>query len=94
MGAQVNEIDDEFYCNGDLTELIEFTTTNVEGTTEYNWTNSNESIGLPATGTGNIEPFEIINTSTTAQTATITVTPTYINNGVTCKSFVPANRLT
>ena len=84
-GAQVNEIDDEFYCNGDLTELIEFTTTNVEGTTEYNWTNSNESIGLPATGTGNIEPFEIINTSTTAQTATITVTPTYINNGVTCQ---------
>ena len=84
-GAQINQIDDEFYCNGDLTELIEFTTTNEEGTTEYNWTNSNESIGLPATGTGNIESFEIINTSTTAQTATITVTPTYTNNGVICE---------
>ena len=84
-GAQVNEIDNLFYCNGDLADSIEFDTSNEEGTTEYNWINSNEFIGLPATGTGNIEPFEIINTSNTAQTATITVTPTYTNGGVVCE---------
>ena len=41
----------------------------------YSWTNSNTSIGLPASGTGNIASFKAINTGNTPVTATITATP-------------------
>ncbi len=60
-------------CNGDLSNLITFTGT-VAGTT-YSWTNNNTSIGLPASGNGNINPFTAINNGTTAVNAIITVTP-------------------
>jgi hypothetical protein len=43
--------------------------------TTYNWTNDKPSIGLAASGTGNILPFYAVNTGTTPVTATITVTP-------------------
>lgn len=43
----------------------------------YNWTNDNTSIGLAASGTGNIPSFKGINNSSVPVTATITVTPTY-----------------
>ncbi len=43
--------------------------------TTYNWTNDTPSIGLPASGTGNILPFNAVNTGTTPVVATITVTP-------------------
>lgn len=43
--------------------------------TEYNWTNDNPSIGLAASGTGNIPSFVAINTGAAPITATITVTP-------------------
>ena len=43
--------------------------------TTYNWTNDTPSIGLAASGTGNILPFNAINTGTTPVVATITVTP-------------------
>jgi gliding motility-associated-like protein len=43
--------------------------------TTYNWTNDTPSIGLAASGTGNILPFNGINTGTTPVVATITVTP-------------------
>ncbi len=58
-------------CNGSNTTPVNFSGT---GTT-YNWTNDNTSIGLAASGTGNINSFTAINTSSTAVTATITVTP-------------------
>ena len=67
-----------------MTDPIQFTTVNNDGVTEYNWTNSNALIGLPSTGTGDIGSFSVVNTSTTAQSATITVTPTYTNNGIVC----------
>jgi PA domain/Secretion system C-terminal sorting domain/Calx-beta domain len=47
----------------------------------YNWTNNNPSIGLAASGTGNIPSFTATNTSASAVTATITVTPSL--NGCT-----------
>ena len=68
----------------ELTDPIQFTTLNTDGVTEYNWTNTNTSIGLPSAGTGDIGSFSVVNTSTSAQSATITVTPTYTNNGVIC----------
>ena len=43
--------------------------------TTYRWTNDTPSIGLAASGTGNILPFNAINTGTTPVVATITVTP-------------------
>jgi len=83
-GAQVNPIDNQILCNDELTDPIQFTTINTDGVTEYNWTNTNTSIGLPSAGTGDIGSFSVVNTSTSAQSATITVTPTYTNNGVIC----------
>ena len=83
-GAQVNPIDNQILCNDELTDPIQFTTLNTDGVTEYNWTNTNTSIGLPSAGTGDIGSFSVVNTSTSAQSATITVTPTYTNNGVIC----------
>ena len=83
-GAQVNPIDNQILCDGELTDPIQFTTLNTDGVSEYNWTNTNTSIGLASAGTGDIGSFSVVNTSTSAQSATITVTPTYTNNGVIC----------
>ncbi len=69
----VNGVADQTICNGQQTSNVVFTGP-VEGTT-YAWTNSNASIGLAAIGNGNINAFTAINTGITAQTATITVTP-------------------
>ena len=83
-GAQVNAIDSQALCDGDISNEVIFTTTNTDGTTTYNWINNNTSIGLPGAGSGSIPAFGVVNTSNTAQTAIITVTPTYDNNGVVC----------
>ena len=40
-----------------------------------NWTNSNTSIGLPASGTGNLPSFVAVNKGNNPITATISVTP-------------------
>ena len=43
--------------------------------TVYEWTNDNTSIGLPASGTGDIGGFTLINSGTVNQVATISVDP-------------------
>ncbi|MEK0412630.1 MAG: hypothetical protein RL070_118 [Bacteroidota bacterium] len=48
----------------------------VDQNTTYNWTNDNPSIGLAASGTGNLPAFTAVNNGTTPVTANITVTPT------------------
>ncbi len=57
----------------------------------YTWTNNDITIGLAATGTGNIPSFTAINNGTAPVVATIIVTPHFTNGGVTCdgptKSF-------
>ncbi|WP_170299090.1 putative Ig domain-containing protein [Larkinella terrae] len=58
-------------CAGRTTAPIPFTGNG----TLYRWTNSNPSIGLPASGTGTIDSFTALNTTSSTQTATITVTP-------------------
>ncbi len=55
--------------------------------TDFSWTNDTPAIGLPASGSGSINPFTAINTGTTPVIATITVTPN--NSGTGC-SGVPA----
>ena len=67
-------------CNGSLTPAINFTGTG----TSYNWANNTTSIGLAASGTGNIASFTAINNGSTPVVATITVTPQYTAGGVTC----------
>jgi gliding motility-associated-like protein len=58
--------------NGDVT-----TSANFPGTgCSYSWVNSNPSIGLPASGTGNIQGFTAINSGDVPVTATITAMPT------------------
>lgn len=60
-------------CNGVASGIITFTG-NVSGTT-FDWTNDNTSIGLAATGSGNIASFTTINNGLAPIIATITVTP-------------------
>lgn len=60
-------------CNNAATAAVNFTGT-VPGTT-FSWTNNTPSIGLAASGTGNIASFTATNTGTAPVVATITVTP-------------------
>lgn len=61
-------------CNGASTNLITFTG-GMNNIPSYNWTNNNPTIGLAATGTGNIASFNAINSTNAPVTATISVTP-------------------
>ncbi|MBK8522074.1 MAG: hypothetical protein IPL54_14805 [Chitinophagaceae bacterium] len=78
----VNAVLPQVLCNGSATAAVNFTGA-VAGTV-YSWTNSNTTIGLAASGTGNIASFTATNTTNIPQIATITVTPTYTNGGTTC----------
>ncbi len=72
----VNPISDQdIGCSGQSTTAVNFTGNGVAGVV-YNWTNSEPSIGLAASGTGNIPAFIAENPSSGPITATITVTPT------------------
>ncbi|MBS1512669.1 MAG: PKD domain-containing protein [Bacteroidetes bacterium] len=64
---------DQTLCDNSNTAPINFTGT-IPGAT-YNWTNSNPSIGLAASGTGNIPSFAASSNGSVVNTATITVTP-------------------
>ena len=59
-----------------------FSTLNTGGTTTYAWTNDNPAIGLAASGTGDIPSFTAINNTTNTLVASIEVTPTYENGGI------------
>jgi gliding motility-associated-like protein len=61
--------------NGNPTTAITFPGTGCV----YNWVNNTPSIGLAASGTGNIASFKAINNGITSVTATITAIP--VNNG-------------
>ncbi len=82
--AQVDDPADQVVCNGDLTALVTFATNRTGGTTTYNWTNNATSIGLAASGSGNIAAFNAVNTGTSPVIATITVTPVFTNGAVSC----------
>ncbi len=69
--CDVNPVTNQAVCNNTATAAINFTGT----ATTFNWTNNTTSIGLAASGTGNIASFTAVNASATAVTATITVTP-------------------
>ncbi|RYY40665.1 MAG: T9SS type A sorting domain-containing protein [Chitinophagaceae bacterium] len=71
--ATVTPVGNQPVCTGSATNAINFTNSSGSNTgMTYQWTNNNTSIGLPASGTGNIGSF----TATNAGTANILVTVT------------------
>jgi len=74
-------------CNNGIISAINFIGESVSGTS-YSWTNNNATIGLPASGNGNILQFEALNASSNPITATITVTPEANNCAGTPQSFI------
>jgi hypothetical protein len=79
----VNAITNQEVCHNAIPVTAIAFTGSVSGTV-YNWTNSNPSIGLAASGTGDIASFLGQNTGTVPVYATITVTPSYTSDGNTC----------
>ena len=71
-------------CNLESTTDILFTTDRTGGTTTYAWTNDNPSIGLGASGNGDILSFVGTNPGTSPEVATITITPTFSFDGHSC----------
>ena len=65
---------DQVVCNGSTTAPVAFI--GAVGGTTFNWTNDNTSIGLAASGTGNIASFNGINSGAAAVVAHVVVTPT------------------
>jgi len=77
----INTVQDVVACNGDLSGVLAFSGT----ATSFNWNNSNPSIGLAASGTGNLPVFTNTNTSSNPLLATITVTPQTAQGTQTCQ---------
>jgi len=69
-----------YFCNGDTSQAISFTGNGVANTT-YTWSNNNTSIGLGASGSGDI-PLFVTNNSTTNQISGV-VTVSSSANGCT-----------
>ncbi len=82
--AQVDTLPDLTFCPGQFTNVIAFSTENTGGITSYTWTNSDTTIGLAATGGFAIPIFTATNNGSAPVTATIEVTPTFTNLGVSC----------
>lgn len=82
--ATVIPISDRAVCNTEVIPELTFTTSNTGGSVNFDWTNDNTSIGLAASGSGNLPSFTAVNTSNSPISATISVTPYFTNNGVTC----------
>jgi len=72
-GPTVNQVNDITSCEGQTVNTILFSGTS--GAT-YNWTNTNTSIGLGASGTSDISSFTATNPGTNTISGLITVTPT------------------
>ncbi len=78
----IASVSDQSLCANLLTTPINFIST--VNNTLFNWINDNPSIGLAASGSGNIPSFTVINESLELQTATIIITPSFTYIGVTC----------
>lgn len=70
----VNAVANQTVCANSNTTAINFSS--VPAGASFTWTNSNSTIGLAASGSGNIASFTGLNAGASAEVATITVTPT------------------
>jgi len=82
--GEVDQPVSQIICNGANTTSVNFTTVNTGGVTTYTWTNNNISIGLVASGSGNIPSFVATNAGNAPVIATIIVTPHFSNGGKIC----------
>jgi gliding motility-associated-like protein len=81
----MNALTNQVLCNGSSSTAINFTGT----ASSYTWTNNSPTIGLAASGTGNIGAFSVVNASNSAAvTASLSVTPQFANGGLTCSGTV------
>ena len=73
-------------CSDSTIDAVQFSSTITDGSMSYSWSRDNtvNVTGLDDSGTGNISATALKNTTTTVQTVTFTVTPTYTNGGVSC----------
>ncbi|NBO61705.1 MAG: hypothetical protein EBU82_12205, partial [Flavobacteriia bacterium] len=78
----VSALPNQQVCSGN-TVTLNFTSPNNIAGTVYNWTNNNTTIGLGASGVGNIS-FSSINATNGPVTANLVVTPAFSNGGVAC----------
>ncbi|MBK7432621.1 MAG: hypothetical protein IPI66_01180 [Chitinophagaceae bacterium] len=74
---------DQVVCNNTSFLPTNFTSPTTGGTITYAWTNNNTTVGLGASGTGNIPAFVGTNATNAPNVATVTVTPsiTYAGTG-------------
>jgi large repetitive protein len=79
VSPTLTAVNNQTVCTGAQTTAVAFAD-NLTGTT-YAWTNNTASIGLAASGTGNIAAFTATNTGTAPVTATISFTGS--NSGCT-----------
>ena len=69
----VDPLLDQVLCHNTSTAAVLFSNSVVS--TTYGWTNSSSSIGLPASGSGDIASFTALNPGISPETGTIVVTP-------------------
>ncbi|MEI8049513.1 MAG: PKD-like domain-containing protein, partial [Bacteroidota bacterium] len=83
--GQANQPSNQVVCNTASTTQVNFTSSySGSGVTSYAWTNNQTSIGLAASGTGNINALTATNSGSAPVIATITVTPIYTYLGLSC----------
>ncbi|MCX6266883.1 MAG: hypothetical protein NTW16_05925, partial [Bacteroidetes bacterium] len=90
--GKVNQPTSQVVCIGTHVQ-IPFSTINTGGFTTYFWTNTTPGIGLDPFGLGDID-FYAVNPGTSPLVATIFVTPTYTNDGVSCTGLTKAFSIT
>jgi Ig-like domain CHU_C associated/PKD-like domain/Secretion system C-terminal sorting domain len=88
----VDQPANQVVCNNFPTAAVNFTGA-VAGTV-FNWTNNTPSIGLAASGTGNIASFTALNPTTSPVVATVTVTPSVSSGGSSTSITMPAQSST
>jgi len=81
--AVVNQPANQIKCNGDASNAVIFSGV----ANSFDWTNSNTSTGLAASGTGDISSFTATNAGIIPVTSTVNVTPYYDGCSGTAKSF-------
>ena len=81
----VTQPSNQTICGGISTALVTFSGS--VGSTTFNWTNNTTSVGLAASGSGNIAAFTATNSTSATVVATVTVTPSTVSCTGTSKSF-------
>ncbi|HEX2532430.1 MAG TPA: PKD domain-containing protein [Chitinophagaceae bacterium] len=79
----MDAVGDKILCASGSVPAVAFTGTPAAGV-RYDWTNSNEAIGLAASGSGNLPAFTAAAATGVPVTATISVQPVFSANGTSC----------